>query len=431
MKITKLSLVAALLIGSSAMALENTKVTGDANLYYQTTDATDGSELARGEGSLFDAASSSATASLNLNVTTDLVKNDTIALSAGAGYTVLTTLGLENNLVGNVWGGAQTVTAGTGASFGKALSGVKVNNANWVNEAWLAATAGNTTVKLGRMELDTPLAFTEKWSIEKNTFEAAVLINTDLPDTTVVAAFIGNGNGTEAFGQTDLQSNTQGYGVTTAAVVNGNGDFGTYGSNGAYAVGMINNSVEPLTVQAWYYDLTRLATAYWVQADVDAGLLAKGLSVGVQYTGVTLAGGTKGTNTATAGKIAYDAGTFSVSGAYSQVSEDGSLPAAGFNTATSSLKSKLYTEAQWSFGNVVAKGAKSVNVTVESSVGGIDLGLYTTSIDHVAVDSDLLEVAAKASTSFGPIDASVLYLYVAQDSLDANNVLQVYLTANF
>jgi len=425
MKITKLSLVAALLIGSSAMALENTKVTGDANLYYQTTDA--------GTGSLLEAASSSATASLNLNVTTDLVKNDTIALSAGAGYTVLTTLGLENNLVGKVWGGAQTATAGTSASFGADLGGAKVNNANWANEAWIAATAGNTTVKLGRMELDTPLAFTEKWSIEKNTFEAAVLINTDIPDTTVVAAFIGNGNGTEVFGQNNLQSNTQTLGLTTAAVVNGNGDFATYGTDGAYAVGMINNSVEPLTVQAWYYDLTRTATAYWVQADVDAGLIAKGLSAGVQNSGVTAAG--QDTNTVTAGKIAYDAGTFSVSGAYSEASTSTTttLPGAGFNTATSSLKSKLYTEAQWTFGQVVAKGAKSVNVTVESSAGGIDLGLYTTSIDHVAANSDILEVAAKASTSFGPIDATVLYLYKTVDTAVAtkDNILQVYLTANF
>ncbi len=427
MKITKLSLVAALLIGSSAMALENTKVTGDANLYYQTTDAKDLSDLDRGEGSLFDAASSSATASLNLNVTTDLVKNDTIALSAGAGYTVLTTLGLENNLVGNVWGGSQTITKNTSAF------GYSVNNTTWVNEAWLAATAGNTTVKLGRMELDTPLAFTEKWSIEKNTFEAAVLINTDIPDTTVVAAFIGNGNGTEAFGEDTLQSNTQGYNLSSAAVVNGDGTFATYGKNGAYAVGMINNSVKPLTVQAWYYDLTRLATAYWVQADVDAGLLAKGLSAGVQYSGVTADGGDE--NTVAAGKIAYDAGTFSVSGAYSKVSETGTLAAAGFNTATAAgtTQSKLYTEAQWNFGNVTKQGAKSVNVTVESSVGGIDLGLYATSINHVAANSDLLEVAAKASKSFGPIDASVLYLYVATDAVSAtkDNVLQVYLTANF
>ena len=160
MKFTKMSLVAALLIGSSAFALDNTKVSGNAQLFYATQD--------NGSDSLFDKDASAANAGLNLNVTTDLVKNDMVAISAGAGYTVLSALGLENNLVSAVWGGAHGATA-NGSSFG-----AKVENANWMNEAWIAATAGKTTAKIGRMELDTPMVFTEKWSIEKNTFEAAV-----------------------------------------------------------------------------------------------------------------------------------------------------------------------------------------------------------------------------------------------------------------
>ena len=108
MKFTKLSLVAAMLIGSSAFAIENTKVSGDANLFYNTTDA--------GTNDVFDKDSSAADVGLNLNVTTDLVKTDAVSVSAGAGATVLTTLGLENNLVGNTWGSAHTANIGTGSS---------------------------------------------------------------------------------------------------------------------------------------------------------------------------------------------------------------------------------------------------------------------------------------------------------------------------
>jgi hypothetical protein len=213
MKFTKLSLVAAMLIGSSAFAIENTKVSGDANLFYHTSDT-------NGNTDLFDKDGSAADVGINLNATTDLVKTDAVSVSAGAGATFLTTLGLENNLVSAPWGGSHMATLGNGSSFG-----AKVDNAWWMNEAWMAATAGKTTAKLGRMELDTPLAFTEKWSIEKNTFEAAVAINTDIPDTTLVGAYIGNGNGNEDFGQ------------------NLNGGVDVPGTSGVSALGLAVGSV--------------------------------------------------------------------------------------------------------------------------------------------------------------------------------------------
>jgi hypothetical protein len=426
MKFTKMSLVAALLIGSSAFAIENTKVTGDANVYYQTSDA--------GNQDLLAAAGSAADIGLNLNVTTDLFKNDMVAISAGAGYTVLSTLGLENNLVGNVWGGAHTATAGTGASFGSALGGVKVENANWVNEAWVAATAGKSTVKVGRMELDTPLAFTEKWTIEKNTFEAAVLINQDIPDTTLVAAFVGNGNGTENFGQ-NLQSNTQSLNHTVGAVVNGNGDFATYGTNGAFAIAAINNSWKPLTVQAWYYDVTRVATASWLQGDLDLSSVGvDGLTLGAQYSDIAIdsniaANITSDVYAVMLGYAMKD--MFSAKLAYSEVGTDHS---AGFNTATSAgtAQTKLYTEAWWNYGQVTQAGAKSTNLTIESAVNGmVDVGLYMLSVEKV---NDILfrEATLTAGKSFGPLDATVAYIW-ANDSTynEPTNTVQAYLTVNF
>ena len=442
MKFTKISLVVALLIGSSAFAIDNIKVSGDARLYYATTDA----EAAGYNGivggtndSLFSKDNSAADTALNLNITADLVKNSTVAISAGAGYTILTTLGLENNLVSAVWGSAHGATTGTGASYlGAApVNGAKVENANWINEAWVAATAGKTTVKLGRMELDTPWVFTEKWSIEKNTFEAAVVINQDIPDTTLVGAYVGNGNGTEAFGQ-NAQSNVQTLGLTTAAVVNGNGDFTTYGTDGAYAVGVINNSFKPLTVQAWYYDLTRLATAYWLQADLDAtDLGVKGLIAGLQYSALEVKNGNRDTSSVYAVMVGYevkDLATVKVS--YSSVDKKGVL--AAVNTATQSGYSKLYTEAWWNYGKITQHDTDAFNVTVEGKAAGADLALYYTYADQSAAagDNDLSEVTLTASKTFGPLDATLAYVFsdvktatVGDD--ETSNTIQVYLTLNF
>jgi len=390
MKLTKLSLVAALLIGSSAMAFENTKVTGDANLYYQTEDT--------GATNFLDRASSMADISVNLNVTTDVIKSDSVAVSAGLGYTMLTTLGLEGQMVSNTWGNAHDATA--------------VDTVSWVNEAWFAATTANTTVKIGRMELDTPLAFTEKWTIEKNTFESAVLINTDIPNTTLVGAYIGRGNGAG-----------DGQGVVATG-----GEFTTYGGSngkGAYAVAAINNSWEPLTLQAWYYDIVAIAQATWLQADYSANNIV----AGAQYTTLSLSD-----SAAAAAMIGYNYDVISAQLSYSQVSSAGDT---GYNTATSlatsgNSQTKLYTDAWWNYGQVTLAGAKTVHLTVEAPTSVADLALYVTSIDHVAVNSDLLEVTATATKSMGPIDATLAYIYTDIDNnTDATSIIQVYLTANF
>lgn len=424
MKFTKMSLVAALLVGSSAFAIENTKVSGSASLYYQTiSGGANGADM-------FNKDASAADAGVNLNLTTDLTKNDFVTVSAGAGATVLSTLGLENNLVSGVFGGAHTATTGTGASYISTApyNGAKVEDAAWLNEAWIAATAGKTTLKLGRMELDTPLAFTEKWSIEKNTFESIVAINTDIPDTVLVGAYVGNGNGTETFGQ-DAQSNVSALGLAAAGIVNGDGKFTTYGTNGAYAAGVINNSWKPLTVQAWYYNVVQLVDAYWLQADFNMD----GILAGAQYTAATVKDGNA--DNVYAVMLGYEMkDTFTVKLAYSAVNDSGSLGYAGFNTATAkaTAQSKLYTEAWWTYGVVTKADTQAFNLTVEAPIKDIvDLGLYatvaSTSVDDV---NDLTEITMTASHSFGPLDATAALIYADKNS-DETGTVQAYLTYNF
>ena len=186
MKLAKMSMVAALLLGVNAYAIDNVKVNGDASLLYGTMDQS----IKNGTNTpdMFDKGASYGDASLNLGLTADLSEG----ISAGVSVTAVSTLGLENNLVSQTWSNSHAVTLGTGASFASGLGGASVDDAWWVGEAWLAGTAGETTLKAGRQALDTPLVFSETWGIDKNTFEGAVLINQDLADTTVVLHGLGN-----------------------------------------------------------------------------------------------------------------------------------------------------------------------------------------------------------------------------------------------
>ena len=438
MKLVKMSLAAAMLMGVSAFAVENTKISGSAQLVYHTQDAVLGALNNQNSDALFDKDTSAADAALHLNVTTDL----TPGISAGASFTALSTLGLENNFVGSIWGGAHTPTTATGATFptgaegALGAKGIKVENASWFGEAWIAGTYGNTTAKLGRMQFDTPLAFSESWSVETNTFEGAAVINQDIPDTTVVLAWMGNGNGTETFGQ-DETSVFSAVGHTAAPIVNQNGNFTTYGTDGAYGAGVINNSLEMLTVQAWYYDITRLATAYWLQADLSLS----GIMAGVQYSGITLQEGSQ-TGLAKdvdsdvfAGMLGYEMkDMFTIKGSYSMVGEDAR---AGFNTATSTgtAQSKLYTEMWWMYGTVTQADTTAYNITVESPVQGIvDLGLYYSSADQSkdAGNNDITEFTLTAGKSFGPLDTTLAYINVDSELADDTvNIVQAYLTYNF
>jgi len=441
MKFTKMSLVATLLIGSSAFAIDNVKVSGDAKLYYSTDDATTGGIVnAIGAGqksdSLFAAGSSAGQAALGLGITADLAKG----ISSGVHLTALSTLGLEGQLVNNVWEG----TNGTQDSW-------------WLDQAWIAATLGKTTAKIGRMELDTPYVFTEKWSIVGNTFGAAVLLNQDLPDTTLVGAYVGQGNG-RALGLGNAHG-APGVGIVNVVAAQGsdtaagaNGDRSNFSQfyNGAYAAAVINNSFKPLTVQAWYFDAPHAATAYWLQADLNM----EGILAGAQYTSLNLEkelnlAVNDESNDAYALMLGYslkDVATIKV--AYSDTGKNkNSGQGAGFNLAATG-QSKLYTEAWWNYNYVTAVDTSAWHITAEGKAAGIDLGAYYTKTNQSSnngaittpADKDLSEFTLTAGKTVGPLDATLAYIYTKADDQNikvgdtkgsAFNTIQAYLTLNF
>lgn len=433
MKLVKMSLAAAVLLGASAFAIDNVKVSGDAKLFYGTSN-TDQTAVGKSDA-LFGYDNSYADTALRIGATGDLAKGISFGMTANA----VSTLGLENNLVANTW---------TGAHY---HSG-SVDDQAWVSELWVAATLGKTTAKIGRMELDTPLAFSEKWSVAANTFDAAVLINQDLPDTTLVGAWVGKGNGVNVLGANSLggvTDNRQDLGSGTYLGVDGimatNAKMTTFVKGGAYAAALVNNSFKPATVQAWYYNVVDVADAYWLQADINCQLV-KGLTIGAQYADIDTKGLAKGYNdsSAYAFKLGYAVDKLKVAAAYSAADEDGVLKIS--NVATNNLanaQSKLYTEAWWNYGYVGRAGADSYMVSAEFDAGVAKLGAQYTDVSvrptNAANNEDMTEVTLTASKSFGPLDATLAY--ISTDATDQNTAVnangarydsvQAYLTLNF
>lgn len=385
MKLGKLSLVAVMALGTSAFAIDNVKVNGEAKVWYQTTE--DSTVTTK---DFFDHDTNSlAEVALRMGATMDLAPN----LSMGASVYALTTLGLENNLVGDV-PAAKNVAAG------------KLNDQAWMRELYLAYTAGKTTAKIGRQELATPMAFTEKWNVVDNTFDAAVLLNNDLPDTTLVAAWVGKDNG-----------------ATGGGTVTTDGEFSTFGATGAYAAGAINKSIPNTTVQAWYYDVQSAADAIWLQADTK---LMGMVDFGVQYASHDskyVAGDAK--TDIFAVKAAADVAGVNVYAAYSSASEG--PEGTNFSNVATGDKSSIYT----ALGSIYMDGENTTlsdtdawkigastkmipGVSLAVSYGEAEIGNNNGSRDNTGsamsnAETDLSAWDVVANTKVGPVGLTAIY----------------------
>lgn len=404
MKLVKLSLAAAILMGASAFAIDNVKVSGNAEFYYNT-DNLDKAAGTNRDG-LFGQENSIGDAALRVNVTGDIMKN----LSFGIGGDVVSTLGLEDEVLSGAWANRDK-------------TGNKIEDAVWIGELWMEGKVANTTAKVGRMELDTPFIFSEKWSVVPNTFTAALLTNTDIADTTLVGAWIGQGNGLNVGGKDN--GSTAGWDY----MANG-GSFGTFASNGAYTVGAINNSFKPLVAQAWYFDVMDITDAYWLQADWDCQLL-KDVKLGAQYASMDTKGAlsSEKNSNAYAFKVAYEGiQNLKLSAAYSSVDKDGYFKIANVATDNNNrysskfdAQTKLYTEEWWNYGYVGAPGAKTVTLSTEYDAGIVKLYAQYTDVKvrpSATTNIDMNEATLTAFKSFGPLD--VLLELISATSTDQN-----------
>jgi hypothetical protein len=249
MKKIIVSLTAASLIVASAAAADkgiDIVTTGQAAVYYQTqsnngdnwkklnTGALDGTDVTgdKDDNALFNQDQSKANVGVQLNLDADL-KND---FTFGSQLTYIGTTGLEKNMVGGV---VQDSAAAKATATGDLTDEIALT------QIYVAKKIANTTVKLGRQELPmalSPLAFSEDWNLFKNTFEAALVVNSDIPQTTLVGAYVGKSNK-----HTDLANFSD---LTLASTAGTAAITGT-----AYMLTAQNKSIPMTTVTASFYTM--------------------------------------------------------------------------------------------------------------------------------------------------------------------------------
>ncbi len=164
---------------------------------------------------------------------------------------------------------------------------LSTNNRNdiYLGEAYLHYKNGATTFKGGRQKLDTPMAGSDDARMIPNLFEAYVLSNTDIKNTTLIAAHVTKfAQGT--FGQVydarasktgGLLSVTSGYSLIDSR--NQTGDFtnmGTYAigdsTAGVSVAAAIYTGVKGLKLQVWDYYAHDILNAIYGEANYGVSL---------------------------------------------------------------------------------------------------------------------------------------------------------------
>lgn len=220
------------------------------------------------------------------------------------------------------------------ASYDPSLFGGDFDSYTFVGELFANYTRGNTNIKIGRQRLDTPLAGSDEARMLPNLFEAAVLSNTDIKDTTLILAHVTKesvgtfGNVYTPPGVLSIQS---GYGLGFKEATSGRfRDMGAVAlgsgtdTDGVTAAAAIYSGIAGLKLQAWDYYAHDILNALYLQADyswacrvVDgATMTASAQYINQTEVGDKLAGDVDSNYWGL--KLAAKYGNFDIYGAYSQ-----------------------------------------------------------------------------------------------------------------
>jgi len=128
-----------------------------------------------------------------------------------------------------------------------------------LGEAFVQAMLGNSTIKAGRFELDSPHADTDDIRMIPNTFQGGYVANNDLANTTLMAGYLSKWAGVDTPQPEDF--------------TNINGD------EGVKFVGAIYEGIENTTLQGWYYQAKDMVNLTYL----DAVYGNDSFEVGMQY----------------------------------------------------------------------------------------------------------------------------------------------------
>ena len=380
MKLTKLSLVAALAVSSAfaggdiapvepvveapvveaAACNSNTTISGKAVAYYYTDDSVD----------FFDNKSSS----LGLAATLDVKHNFTENIAAN-----FTAVGFTNAISDNYMEGKES-----GAFF---------------NVANITATFAGTTAVLGRQLIDSPMFGSWDWLLAPSSFEAYTLVNNSIANLTLVGTYV-------------TKFRPQNAGDTFV-------DLTKLDDGNNYALGAVYGA-DALSASVWYYNIDAGVAAgnqdKYTQVYVDAGYNFGAFNVAGQYVATDYNTGLD--SDAYGIKAGASVAGFDLYAAYNDVTDS----AAGQVGRTG-----LYT-AMWNNAFLNSEVGSSWKVDASTTFAGLAVELAYADYDLAGEEFDaILGYGITNCISVDAIYTNTKYT----ESEDATNALELIATYKF
>lgn len=365
MKFAQLSLAAMVVAGLAtstfaadtlADAFKNGKLTGELKAFYFDRDTGDAVvSNKKGDASLFSTG-------VMLNFVTDSLAGFKMGATFQSNHAPFAEADAKKVFVNDMYG------------IGEQLS-----------EAYLAYSAGKTTVTVGRMFISSPLVANSGSRIIKDAFEGATIINTDLPNTTI------------GFGYVDKwQPRTN---FPLGGVSGDIGEFKQVG-DGAYTVFVLNKSIPDLMLSGAWAGVKENSIAdgdidlYRFEAKYNGKASNFSYNLGGQYF-ITEYSGVTADADGFALKAGVGVSNIDAYVAYSKISNDGKVKyGLGYGADT------LYTQSPIISDNYGAgTEAYAIDIAYKFSADakiGID---YTTTEDKVG--TELTYSAVYGSYAFG------------------------------
>jgi len=304
-------------------AIKNGKTSGFMKTWYQTDNN------ARNDKGIFNKENSIFDAGLMLGYSTDTFHG------FGAGFTfyAVDDMGMNEVLACHCIHNIEAKEAGT-----------------WLGESYLSYQIRGTTAKLGRQKIASPLVNSDNWAVVPNFFEAVMLNSTDIPATTLTAAF-----------------------VTEERWLKGK-EFEAFAGDGILMLGAINKSLPNSSISAWFYNAKKNFYGKDTRAVyLEAGTKISMIGVAAQYMLFSSDADVAENTTAFGTKVSLQKGIFELTGAYTSVS-DGSFNAAKFSDH--GIKTPIYSFTISGDGDIA--GGKDTDSYKISAVASLIDGLKVT-----------------------------------------------------
>jgi len=340
----------------------------------------------------------------------------------------------NKDLFAGIGFGAEVTALGNGDQNGYSNSNFGLQSGNALTQGYLTygMDSISTSLKVGRQHLPkslSPFAFTEGWQAVKNSFDAALVVNSSLPDTTLVYAYVTKSNRSVG----DLN------------------EFNDINDDGVHMVTAQNKSIDALTLTGTWYIAPDMTKGLVGGGDVnvlwgDAAYAAESFGVAIQGGQISPDGAILDDTTAFGAKITGNFGMFDLLAAYSSVDNPsvGKLAVPIHNLGTG-VKTPLYTQSIANQNSIkmdsdtfkIAAGMKALG-------GKFGLAYMNSDLGNAALPSTFTATGTGGAGTYDEVDftyktkvgenTTLFAAYVYQDddrAVDSNNFVRFWARYNF